>query len=192
MASLIPPDVAAVLFDRDGTLIHDVPGNADASRVRPMPGAVEAVALARRRGLAVGVATNQAAVGNGVLSLDDVDRVNRRVDALFGGFDVWEVCPHRAEDGCACRKPRAGMVSSAARRLGVDPARVVVIGDVGSDLEAARAAGAHGILVPNSRTRAEEIRSAARVAGSLLDAVSLIGVPERRVAAAGAGTGGAR
>jgi D-glycero-D-manno-heptose 1,7-bisphosphate phosphatase len=191
MASSSLADVAAVLFDRDGTLIHDVPGNTDPERVRPMPGAVEAVALARECGLPVGVVTNQAAVGDGVLSPADVDRVNERVDAVLGPFDVWEVCPHRAEDRCPCRKPQAGMVLSAARRMGVDPRSVVVIGDVGSDMGAAVAAGARGILVPNCRTRAEEIRNAPQVAGSLYAAVSLLLAPARR-GSAGSASGGAR
>ncbi|WP_372442600.1 HAD hydrolase-like protein [Streptomyces pactum] len=41
-----------------------------------------------------------------------------------------------------------GLVHAACRRLGVTPRRTVVIGDIGSDLDAARAAGALGILVP--------------------------------------------
>ena len=69
------------------------------------------------------------------------------------------------------------MVLSAARRIGVDPSRVVVIGDIGSDMGAAVSAGAQGILVPNSSTRAEEIRAAPRVAQSLFDAVSLLVPP---------------
>lgn len=177
MARFRMPGVDAVLFDRDGTLIEDVPGNADPARVHPMPGAVEGVALARACGVGIGVVTNQAAIGNGVLSPQEVDRVNGRVDAMLGPFDVWEVCPHRAEDGCSCRKPRAGMILSAARRMGADPARVVVVGDVGSDLEAAVAAGATGILVPTDRTRQEEVRSAPRVASSVYDAVSSLLAP---------------
>ena len=62
----------------------------------------------------------------------------------------------------------------AAEKLGADPARCAVIGDIGSDVEAARAAGARGILVPTERTRAEEIEAAPEVAPDLEGAVDLL------------------
>jgi phosphoglycolate phosphatase-like HAD superfamily hydrolase len=48
-----------------------------------------------------------------------------------------------------------------------------VVGDVGSDVEAATAAGARAILVPTPRTRADEVRRAPEVAGDLTAAVGL-------------------
>jgi beta-phosphoglucomutase-like phosphatase (HAD superfamily) len=55
--------------------------------------------------------------------------------------------------------------------MGVEPRRCVVIGDIGSDLEAAWAAGAEAILVPTPQTRPEEVRQAGRVAPDLAAAV---------------------
>ncbi len=141
--------VGAVLFDRDGTLVHDVPYNADPDLVRPVEGAREALGALRARGVRTGVVTNQSGVARGLLTVADVRRVNQRVDALLGPFDVWAVCPHGPGDGCPCRKPRPGMILWAAGRLRADPADCVVIGDIGADVEAARRAGAHGILVPH-------------------------------------------
>lgn len=103
------PRIRALLFDRDGTLVVDVPYNADPGHVRPMPHALAAVRLARRAGARVGVATNQSGVGRSILARRDVRAVDLRIDALFGGFDVWEVCPHAPEAGCECRKPRPGL-----------------------------------------------------------------------------------
>ncbi len=145
--------VQAVLFDRDGTLVHDVPYNGDPDLVRPVDGAREAVALLREHGIRVGVVTNQSGVARGLLTDTDVRRVNRRIDELVGPFDVWAVCPHGPDDGCHCRKPRPGMILWAAGRVCAAPADCVVIGDIGADMEAAEHAGAHGILVPNDRTR---------------------------------------
>jgi phosphoglycolate phosphatase-like HAD superfamily hydrolase len=49
-----------------------------------------------------------------------------------------------------------------------------VVGDIGSDVEAARAAGARAILVPTAITRAEEIAAAPVVARDLDEAVALL------------------
>ncbi|WP_257234589.1 HAD family hydrolase [Streptomyces sp. JV178] len=163
----------AVLFDRDGTLVADVPYNGDPERVEPLPTAREAVATVRARGVPVGVVSNQSGVARGLLTYRQVDAVRRRVDALFGPFDVWAVCPHGPDDGCGCRKPAPGLVLAACARLGVRASRTIVIGDIGSDLAAARAAGARGVLVPTPVTRPEEITGADHVAADLATAVRL-------------------
>jgi histidinol-phosphate phosphatase family protein len=161
----------AVLFDRDGTLVVDVPYNGDPALVEPMQGAVEAVAAVRAAGLPIGVVSNQSGIARGIVTRDEVDAVNARVDALFGGFDTWQVCPHGPGDRCVCRKPAPGMVLRAAAELGVDPARVVVIGDIGADVAAAHAAGARAVLVPTPTTRQEEVAAAPAVAADLSSAV---------------------
>lgn len=59
-------EVRAVLFDRDGTLVHDQPAHlGDPTRVRCVPGAAEAVARLRSVGIPVGVVGNHACVGRG-------------------------------------------------------------------------------------------------------------------------------
>lgn len=165
-----PP--AAVLFDRDDTLVVDVPYNGDPRRVRLMPGAREAVRLLRARGIPVGVVSNQSGIGRGLLTEAEVLEVNARVEALLGGpLDVWVHCPHPPEAGCACRKPAPGLVLEAARRLGVPADRCVVVGDIGTDMDAARAAGARGVLVPTTRTLPSEVAAAPDVCRDLLGAV---------------------
>lgn len=164
----------AVLFDRDGTLIHDVPYNGDPARVAPMPTARKVLAELRRRGIATGVITNQSGIARGLVTRSQVDGVNLRVDALLGPFDVWEICPHGTEDGCGCRKPAPGMILSACRRLGIATAEAAYIGDIGSDMEAAQAAGLRGILVPTPLTRHHEVSAAPEVAANLSAAVALL------------------
>jgi HAD superfamily hydrolase (TIGR01662 family) len=169
-----PSRPAAVLFDRDGTLIHDVPYNGDPAAVVPVPGALGALARLRRAGVPVGLVTNQSGVARGLLTLDQVQAVNARVADLLGPFDVTVVCPHGADDGCDCRKPRPGMVRRAASRLGVPPERCALVGDIGSDVGAALAAGARPILVPTDVTRADEVAAAPEVAADLAAAVDLL------------------
>jgi HAD superfamily hydrolase (TIGR01662 family) len=172
----LDPDrtVRGLLFDRDDTLVIDVPYNADPHRVVPVPGAHRAVERARAAGLRLGVVTNQSVIAKGMATREQVDATNARVDELVGPFEVWCVCPHDAGDDCACRKPRPGMVLEAAERLGLPPESLVVIGDIGADVGAAVAAGAQSVLVPTPRTRAEEVDAAPTVADSLEEAVALV------------------
>ena len=164
----------AVLLDRDGTLIDDVPYNGDPQRVRPLPGAREALDRLRAAGVPLAVVSNQSAVGRGLVSPDQLGAVNARVEELLGPLGPWLICPHAPDDGCDCRKPRPGLVLRAARRLGVRPEDCVLVGDIGADVEAARAAGARAVLVPTSRTREEEVAAAPATAPDLRGAVDLV------------------
>ncbi len=162
---------AAVLFDRDDTLIVDVPYNGDPERVEPMPGARAALDRLRAAGIPVGLVSNQSGVARGLITATQVEAVNRRVEELLGPLDAVVWCPHGPDEGCGCRKPAPGLVLEAAARLGVDPSSCVVVGDIGADVGAARAAGARAILVPTAVTRREEIDGAAEVAPTVGAAV---------------------
>ncbi|HYI19163.1 MAG TPA: HAD-IIIA family hydrolase [Solirubrobacteraceae bacterium] len=165
-----PP--SAVLFDRDGTLVKDVPYNGDPDRVELVDGAREALARLRAAGVPAGVVSNQSGIARGLISDAQVRAVNARVQELLGQpIGPWAWCPHGPGDGCDCRKPAPGLIRRAAAELGVDPADCVVIGDIGADVEAARAAGARGILVPTPVTRAEEVADAEEVEPDLVSAV---------------------
>lgn len=166
------PDL--VLFDRDGTLVHDVPYNGDPALVAPVAEAAASLDRLRRAGVRVGLVSNQSGVGSGRITVDQVEAVNARLEELVGLFDVVRFCPHDRDAGCTCRKPAPGMVKDACATLEVDPDRCVVVGDIGSDMEAARAAGARAVLVPTPATRAEEVEAADRVAADLPAAVDAI------------------
>jgi histidinol-phosphate phosphatase family protein len=164
----------AVLFDRDGTLVVDVPYNGDPAEVTPVPGALEAVQRLRAAGLRVGVVTNQSGVGRGMLTPEQVKAVNDRIDELLGPFDTWQVCMHAPDDGCVCRKPAPGLVQQGCVEIGVDPSRCVVIGDISADLNAAHRAGATAVLVPTPKTRPDEVFAAPVRAPNLSAAVDLV------------------
>ncbi len=165
---------AAVLFDRDGTLVVDVPYNGDPDKVVPVPTAAAALARLRDAGIRSAVVSNQSGIARGLLTRQQVDAVNARVEQLLGPLGPVLVCPHGPTDGCDCRKPAPGMVLAAARALGVPVERCVVIGDIGADMGAARAAGARAILVPTPVTRPEEVAAAPVTAPDLLRAVDLL------------------
>jgi len=168
------PACEAVLFDRDGTLVVDVPYNGDPALVQPVPTAAIALQTLRHNGIRVGVVTNQSGVATGLLSTRAMAMVNDRIEQLLGAFDVWRICVHDEGQGCPCRKPAPGMVVDAAYELGIPPRRVVVVGDIGRDVHAGLNAGARAILVPTQRTRRTEIDSAPVVAADLLTAVRMV------------------
>jgi histidinol-phosphate phosphatase family protein len=150
-----------------------VPYNGDPGLVEPVPGAAAAVRAVRRHGLAVAMITNQSGIARGLLSQADAEAVNARVSQLLGPFDAVLLCPHGESEGCGCRKPAPGMVLAAAAELGVAPRECVVVGDIGTDVAAARAAGARGVLVPTPQTSPAEL-AGVRVAGNLAEAVRMI------------------
>jgi D-glycero-D-manno-heptose 1,7-bisphosphate phosphatase len=56
-------------------------------------------------------------------------------------------CFHDNADGCACRKPRPGLLHEAARRWRLDLARSFMVGDRWSDVAAGQAAGCRALLI---------------------------------------------
>jgi HAD superfamily hydrolase (TIGR01662 family) len=163
------PDL--VLVDRDGTLVHDVPYNGDPSLVAPIDGVREGLDRLRSLGVLTAVVSNQSGVGSGRITHDQVEAVNARVEELLGPFDAWRWCPHTADEGCGCRKPAPGLVRDACAALGVDADGTVLIGDIGADVEAARASGVRAVLVPTGATRREEVAAAERRAPTFAAAV---------------------
>ncbi|MEH0827540.1 MULTISPECIES: HAD-IIIA family hydrolase [unclassified Micromonospora] len=164
----------AVLLDRDGTLVEDVPYNGDPEKVRPVPGARAALDRLRAAGLRLGVVTNQSGLAKGLFTAGQLRAVHARIEELLGPFDTWQVCPHDEGDGCGCRKPAPGLVTRAAAAVGTTAARCVVVGDIGRDMTAALAAGATGVLVPTPVTRPAEVAAAPHVARDLPAAVEEI------------------
>jgi histidinol-phosphate phosphatase family protein len=164
----------AVLFDRDGTLVHDVPYNGRPELVDPVSGAGEALDRLRRAGVRVGLVTNQSGVATGRITAAQVEAVNGRVEAQLGPFDTVQWCPHGPDDGCSCRKPAPGLVLTALEQLAVRADRCVLVGDIGTDVRAAEAAGCVGVLVPTPQTSPDDVERAPIVHRDLGSAVTAI------------------
>ncbi len=144
----------AVFLDRDGVLNERPPRAEYVTRpddVRWLPGAREALRRFTEAGWRVVVVSNQAGVGRGVMSEDDVRAVNeqlkRDAEQHGGRIDAFYYCPHDWDAGCDCRKPRPGMLFRAQRDFHLNLNRTVFIGDDDRDAEAALAAGCRPLLV---------------------------------------------
>ena len=138
-----------VLLDRDGTINEDIGYVHRPDELRLLPGALDA--LAELQGLGLVVVTNQSPVGRGMITAGELDAIHERLRELLGHggvtLDGIEVCPHRPDEGCACRKPGTLMVERAVKALGFDPRESWIVGDHAADMGLGRAVGARTILV---------------------------------------------
>jgi D-glycero-D-manno-heptose 1,7-bisphosphate phosphatase len=175
----------AVFLDKDGTLVHDVPYNVDPARVQLTVGAREAVWMLRAAGYALVVASNQSGVARGLFSTEDLIGVRARLEDLLAlGFDGFYCCPHLPDGqvrayaiACECRKPRPGLLTRAARELGLDLSRSWMVGDILGDVEAGARAGCRTALLTGSgETESFDgpLRTPTLVATNLLDAARRI------------------
>jgi histidinol-phosphate phosphatase family protein len=176
----MPAGRPAVFFDRDGTLIRDERYVSDPGRVAAVPGAAAAIGRLRDAGYAIVVVTNQSGLARGYFTPAQYEAVRERTDAVFAAsgaeLDATYMCPHHPDftGPCDCRKPGIGLYTRAARDLGLDLSRSVLIGDRWSDIAAAPALAARGILVPSPETPAAEADRAVRegVAAASLSAAA--------------------
>jgi len=141
-----------VILDRDGTINHDSDQYIKSPEEwRPIKGSLEAIARLTQADYRVVVATNQAGIALGKFDTRTLFAIHDtllRALALVGGrIDAFFFCPHKAEDGCVCRKPQPGMLLEVGRRFNVSLDEVHMVGDAQRDLEAAAAAGAKPVLV---------------------------------------------
>jgi D-glycero-D-manno-heptose 1,7-bisphosphate phosphatase len=141
----------AVILDRDGTIVVDRGYLDDPAQLRFLPGAAEGLRLWHERGHPLVIVSNQSGIGRGRLSLQRAREVNARllqmIEAAGARIAGVYFCPHRPEDGCACRKPAPQLLLEAAAALGFDPQRALVIGDKSSDIELGRRVHALTMLV---------------------------------------------
>jgi len=138
----------AAFLDRDGVINHRIPGDTYVTcpaELEILPHVAEAIRTLRSRGYRIVVFTNQRGVARGFMSLADLAQVHAKLEAELAAagapLDAIYFCPHDNGDGCACRKPKPGMLLAAAEEHDLDLPRSVLVGDTPRDLEAGRAAG---------------------------------------------------
>jgi histidinol-phosphate phosphatase family protein len=146
-----------VILDRDGVL-NEKPERARYV-TRPeeflwRPGALDALRMLAQAGYRVIIASNQAGIGRGAMTAQDLDAVHakmrREAHQAGGRIDAIYYCPHAWDEGCECRKPRPGMLFQAQREHHLDLTRTYFVGDDERDAEAARAAGCRSAMVTDT------------------------------------------
>ncbi|MBZ0136980.1 MAG: HAD-IIIA family hydrolase [Planctomycetes bacterium] len=141
----------AVFLDRDGTINRQVGYCGDPAMIELLAGAAEAVRQFNELGLLTIVVTNQSAVARGLITEDQVRRVNAEVAiqvarASGGRFDAFYYAPFHPSEGdnprytrdSDWRKPGGGMLRQAATDFGLELRRCFMVGDADIDHLAAK------------------------------------------------------
>ena len=171
-----------VLLDRDGVINRRVPGGYVTSweRFEFLPRALDGLRLLAQHGYRALVISNQACVGKGLLSSEDLELITRRflLEVALSGGNIAHVyyCKHKEEDRCNCRKPLPGLIVRARLEQGFVPGETYLIGDSQSDLAAAEAAGCPAILIRRDAFLENHAAGAQRlmVTSNLLEAAEMI------------------
>lgn len=158
-----------LLVDRDGTLIEE-PGDKQVdstAKVRLLPGVIPALLSLKAAGYELVIVSNQDGLGTDSFPQADFDAAHALVLQLFNSqgieFAAEFFCPHVIEDGCACRKPRAGLVHDYLAACDLDRENSAVVGDRETDLELAANLGLRGFRVSYDGTATETWSEIARV-----------------------------
>ena len=175
-----------IFLDRDGTINVDVSYLKYPEDLKLIEGSAQAIKLFHEDGFKVIVVTNQSGVARGYFTEDDVGRVNSHLSSLLKekGTYIDDVfyCPHYEQGkvkeysiDCSCRKPKPGMVFSAAQKYDLDLSACFVIGDKESDIQLGRTAGCKTVLVLTGDGKKYADKTAADfIAEDLLDAYNKI------------------
>jgi histidinol-phosphate phosphatase family protein len=122
---------------RDNRTVVDLEGNPILA-----PHVAETLARVRRHFDLAFIVSNQPGIARREISEAEVLRRFAWANARLGGpFDDWRLCPHAEAYGCACRKPRPGMLLDLAGVYDIDLEVGLYVGDSQTDRDAARAAG---------------------------------------------------
>jgi D-glycero-D-manno-heptose 1,7-bisphosphate phosphatase len=140
--------VKAVFLDRDG-VINKKRENSYVLKWEQfefLPHVKEAIKSLNDKKLPIYVISNQACVNKGLITrkqLEDIhNRMQLELNKVGAHIDDIFVCPHRIDENCDCRKPRAGLfMQSKAKYPEISFKDSLFIGDSDMDVEAGEKAG---------------------------------------------------
>ncbi|MDI9408273.1 MAG: HAD-IIIA family hydrolase [Candidatus Pacebacteria bacterium] len=151
-----------ILLDRDGVINRDLPDSVKSiADFELIAGVAAAIARLNRQGLKVVVVTNQAVVGRGTLTLDELAAIHQEmerrlwedakavIDRIFFAPDApaangdWRATPRR--------KPGPQMLQEAMAEFNQEPSHTLMVGDSYTDFVAACRAGCEFWLVETGK-----------------------------------------
>ena len=147
----------AIFLDRDGVVV--VPEFRDGRSYAPRsletfrlyddaPASIQSL---KDAGFIVIVVTNQPDVGEGLIDLEVIEAMHKRLSELVLIDDI-EVCYHAKHDDCRRRKPLPGMLEDAVKKWDIDVSASFMVGDRLSDIQAGQAAGCQTVYIDRGYT----------------------------------------
>ena len=167
-----------VFLDRDGVVVVPEVRDCKGYAVRRLedlefyPDARSSVTRLRDAGFDVLIVTNQPDVAAGLIDEVVLEAIHAEVSATLEVLRI-HTCPHAAGAGCACRKPKPGLLAMEAAIEPVDFETSWMVGDRDSDVAAGLAVGCRTVFI--DRGWAAETGCGARaVARTFEEAVATI------------------
>jgi len=146
----------AVFLDRDGTLNEDPGYLGDPEKVKLLPYVGETLSrLKNEFNYFLIVISNQSGIARGLINAEQVEQVNKQINALLKEFkvsiDKFYYCPYHPDysttEECSCRKPSTEMVEKAIMEFNIDISKSYFIGDTVADIECGMNSNIKTILV---------------------------------------------
>ena len=141
----MPNGKPAIFLDRDGTLIVETGYLYEPDKVELIPDAGEAVRRLTDVGFDLFIVTNQAGIGRGYYTEEQMHAVNERVAVEFAKFGVAfrkiYFAPEAPDQPSRNRKPSPQMLHDARDEFGIDLDASYMVGDKVSDVECGWNAG---------------------------------------------------
>jgi len=142
------------IFDRDDTVILDIPARKPSDEIVWTTGAIQALSYLYNNGVDLAIASNQGSIARNQITVEDVLETNNLIQDMAAehgfGFSTIAFCPHHPDGAlgniyairCQCRKPEAGLITAIIEH---SPAlKIVFFGDKQTDILAAK-------VVPHQR-----------------------------------------
>ena len=152
----------AIFIDRDGVINKEINHLSQISDFELLPKVMDALSMINNSNYLSIVITNQAAVAKGIIAVEELNRIHKKMETLLGNNNVFlnEIfyCPHHPDRNiangikeliidCNCRKPKTGMIEKAVNKFNIDKENSFIIGDKTVDIQTGKNAGLNTILV---------------------------------------------
>ena len=152
----------AIFLDRDGVICRDVDLLHKPDQLELIGGAAEAIRMINKSGYLAILVTNQPVIARNLCTIEELNNIHNKLETLLGKEGAYlnsiYYCPHHPDGGypeerkeykmkCDCRKPKPGMILSAAQDWNITLEDSYLIGDRETDKIAGIAARVKGSYI---------------------------------------------